>query len=98
MTESVLDIYDSTILDARPVTRDEIMNMLNNTSRAGICNAVSRGNLPPPADHDGPRGQARWFVGQLRKWNARKCEEAICREEARSGRLRKSLIPDPDLY
>ena len=98
MSEFVLDIYDSTILDSRPVTRDELMKMTGLTSRPAVTYAVKRGLLPPPADRDGPRGQSRWFVGQLRRWNARKCAEAMRKEDARNGSLRESIIPDPDDY
>lgn len=98
MSELVLDIYDSTILDSRPVTRDELIVSLGFKTRSAISHAVKRGLLPPPADRDGPRGQARWFVGQLRRWNARKCAEAMSKEDAHTGCLRESIIPDPDEY
>ena len=70
------DLFDPTLMSERPVTDLELAAFLGIAVRT-VDYRVARKRLPPPADYGGPRGARRWFVGQLRAWLRRSCENAI---------------------
>lgn len=84
-------IYDGTLPDELPISRDEMAEVLGYKHPGSLYVAINKGLIPEPADKLGFCGQARWFVGQLRAWNKDKMKTILVRDAKRKRELSKGF-------
>ena len=72
-----IDIFSPSVMDSQPLSKADVMESLGFGSDTALSNAIEAGFIPQCADHGGPKGQKRWFVGMFRRWNELKAEAAI---------------------
>lgn len=95
MTNKKLSMIDDPkVPDYVIITRSQLMKELCYNSRSSMDRAISHGHVPRPMDSGGPRGESRWTVGMIRKWNLEKGLKSLQESLEGSSKTIDRLTPE----